>query len=204
MALAKRSSTNSVVIRSPLSDPAGWRDDASTVGSTAVSTSVLVAGRGGALDELRAADGQVEIVGEVQSLAEAETALRALRPGVLVLDLALTHHEGLCSLPALRRASPATAIVLPPAGVPGPRIVRAVRVASQDFERRRDHRGLTSRERDVVRLVALGHTSAEIADRLTLSVRTIETHRARIQRRLGLTGRAGLVRWALDHGLLDS
>lgn len=169
-----------------------------------MSTSVLIAGRGGALDELRAADGQLEIVGEVQSLGEAEAALRALRPGVLVLDLDLTHHEGLCSIPALRRASPATAIVLPPAGEPGPRIVRAVRVASQDFARRRDHHGLTGRERDVIRLVALGHTSAEIANRLTLSVRTVETHRARIQRRLGLRSRAQLVRWALDHGMLDS
>ena len=169
-----------------------------------MSTSVLIAGSSGALNELRAANGQVEIVGHVQSVDDAMAALRALRPGVLVLALDLTHHEGLCSIPALRRASPATAIVLLPAGEPGPRIVRAVRVASQDFERRRDHHGLTSRERDVVRLVALGHTNAEIANRLTLSVRTIETHRARIQRRLGLTSRAALVRWALDHGMLDS
>lgn len=169
-----------------------------------MSTSVLLAGRGAALDELRGADGQLEIIGAVQSLSEAEAALRALRPSVLVLDLELVHRGGLCSIPALRRASPATAIVLPPAGDPGPRIVRAVRVASQDFARRRDHHGLTGRERDVLRLVALGHTSAEIANRLTLSVRTIETHRARIQRRLGLGSRAELVRWTLDHGMLDS
>jgi two-component system, NarL family, response regulator NreC len=53
-----------------------------------------------------------------------------------------------------------------------------------------------------VSLVALGHTSREIAERLVLSVRTIEAHRARIQARLGLSSRAELVRWALDHGLL--
>ena len=62
--------------------------------------------------------------------------------------------------------------------------------------------GLTARERDIVRLVALGHTSREIADRLVLSVRTIEAHRARVQARLGISSRAELVRWALDHGLL--
>jgi two-component system response regulator NreC len=63
---------------------------------------------------------------------------------------------------------------------------------------------LTPRERDIVRLVALGHTSREIAERLVLSVRTVESHRARAQRRLGLRTRAQLVRWALERGLLDA
>ena len=167
-----------------------------------MSTTVLVAGSPGALDELHT-NGVVELVGRVRSLDEAQAALRTLRPAVLVLDVDLTHHGSLCSLPALRRASPGTAIVLPPAGAPGPRLVRAVRIAAQDFERRRDLNGLTGRERDVVRLVALGHTNAEIAERLTLSIRTIETHRARIQSRLGVSSRAELVRWALDHGMLE-
>jgi two-component system, NarL family, response regulator NreC len=167
-----------------------------------MSARVLVAGGAGALRELRAANGHVDVVGHVGSLDEAEEAMRALRPSVLVLDADLTHHGGLCSLPALRRASPETAIVLPPAGEPGPRLVRAVRMAAGDPKRRRDDDGLTARERDVARLVALGHTSREIAERLFLSVRTVETHRARIQHRLGLRSRAELVRWALERGLL--
>jgi two-component system response regulator NreC len=164
---------------------------------------VLVAGGEGALHELRAAGPTLEVVGHVGSLEEAEEAVRRLRPSVLVLDTQLTHHDGLCSLPALRRASPGTAIVLPPAGEPGPRLVRAVRLAAQDLERRRDGDGLTLRERDVVGLLALGHSNREVAERLVLSVRTVETHRARIQKRLGLRGRADLVRWALDQGLLE-
>jgi DNA-binding CsgD family transcriptional regulator len=76
-------------------------------------------------------------------------------------------------------------------------------LAARDFERRRGADGLTARERDIVRLVALGHTSREIAKRLVLSVRTIETHRARVQRRLALSSRAELVRWVLDNGLLS-
>jgi len=144
-----------------------------------------------------------ELVGHARSLDDAHEALRSLRPSVLVLDPGLCHHEGLCSLPSLRRASPDTAIVLTPPGAPGPRLVRAVRLAAQDFERRRGADGLTVREPDVVRLVALGHTSREIADRLVLSVRTVEAHRARVQVRLGVASRAELVRWALDHGLLS-
>lgn len=167
-----------------------------------MATRVLIAGARGALGELRAASGRVEVIGQVHSLDEAEEAMRTLRPSVLVLDTGLTYHEGLCSLPALRRASPETAIVLPPAGEPGPRLVRAVRMAARDSERHRQDDGLTARERDIVRLVALGHTNREIAERLVLSVRTIETHRARIQRRLGFGSRAELVRWALERGLL--
>jgi two-component system response regulator NreC len=61
---------------------------------------------------------------------------------------------------------------------------------------------LTPREREVLRLIALGHTSVEIAHKLELSPRTIETHRARIHRKLGLATRAELVRYALQHELL--
>jgi two-component system response regulator NreC len=63
--------------------------------------------------------------------------------------------------------------------------------------------GLTDRETDILRLIALGHTNPEIAEQLFLSVRTVETHRAHIQRKLGRTTRAELVRFALDEGLVD-
>jgi two-component system response regulator NreC len=61
---------------------------------------------------------------------------------------------------------------------------------------------LTQREREVLRLLALGHTNAEVADRLHLSVRTVETHRANIQSKLATTSRAELVRHALERGLI--
>src|SRR5919199_448228 len=62
---------------------------------------------------------------------------------------------------------------------------------------------LTAREVDVLRLIALGHTNAEIAAQLYLSVRTVESHRARIGQKLRLSTRAELVRYALDRGLLE-
>ena len=63
--------------------------------------------------------------------------------------------------------------------------------------------GLTEREVDILRLIALGHTNGEIAEQLFLSVRTVETHRSHIQQKLGRTTRAELVRFALDEGLVD-
>jgi len=62
---------------------------------------------------------------------------------------------------------------------------------------------LSEREVEVLRLIALGHTNAEIAGQLYLSVRTVESHRAHIQQKLRLSTRAELVRYALDRGLLE-
>jgi len=61
---------------------------------------------------------------------------------------------------------------------------------------------LSEREREVLRLLALGHTNQEIAEQLYISVRTAESHRAHIMQKLRLTTRAELVRYALTHGLL--
>jgi two-component system response regulator NreC len=62
---------------------------------------------------------------------------------------------------------------------------------------------LSPRETDVLRLMALGHTNREIGEHLDLSVRTVETHRAHIQQKLGLTTRPELTRYALEHNLID-
>ena len=62
---------------------------------------------------------------------------------------------------------------------------------------------MTERELDVLRLIALGHTNNEIAAQLYLSVRTVETHRAHIQQKLGMSSRAELVRYALDNDLIE-
>jgi two-component system response regulator NreC len=63
---------------------------------------------------------------------------------------------------------------------------------------------LTEREVEVLRLIALGYTNAEIGKQLYLSVRTVESHRAHIQQKVRLTTRAELVRYALDHGLIET
>ena len=62
---------------------------------------------------------------------------------------------------------------------------------------------LSERELEVLRLIALGHTNAEIAAQLYLIVRTVESHRAHIQQKTRRTSRAELVRYALEHRLVD-
>ena len=61
---------------------------------------------------------------------------------------------------------------------------------------------LSERELEVLRLIALGYTNSEIAKQLYISARTVETHRANLQSKLGLTGRPELVRYALERGLI--
>ncbi len=77
-------------------------------------------------------------------------------------------------------------------------------VAAEAEERARAEADpLTEREREVLRLLALGHTNQEIAKTLFLSVRTVETHRAHIMQKLHLSTRAELVRYAMEQGLLE-
>jgi len=61
---------------------------------------------------------------------------------------------------------------------------------------------LTAREREVLHLAAEGHTNAEIADRLFISRRTVETHRANLMRKLGLRTQTDLISYALRRGIL--
>ena len=75
--------------------------------------------------------------------------------------------------------------------------------ADADAARKAEEDPLSDREREVLRLLALGHTNQEIAKQLFISVRTAETHRAHIMQKLGLQSRAELVRYALAEGLLE-
>jgi DNA-binding CsgD family transcriptional regulator len=62
---------------------------------------------------------------------------------------------------------------------------------------------LTPNEEQVLRLLARGHTNTEVADLCGVSLRTVEAHRARIHRKLGLRSRPELFQYAWDVGLLD-
>jgi two-component system, NarL family, response regulator NreC len=83
--------------------------------------------------------------------------------------------------------------------------VLGARIAAGDAEAERaaGEDPLSEREREVLRLLALGHTNQEIAKTLFISVRTAETHRAHIMQKLRISTRAELVRYAIAQGLLE-
>jgi two-component system response regulator NreC len=80
----------------------------------------------------------------------------------------------------------------------------AVAAGLKEASQRDEQPVLSTRETEVLKLMALGHTNREIGEQLSLSVRTVETHRAHIQQKLGLNSRPELTRYALAQGLLDT
>jgi two-component system response regulator NreC len=179
------------------------------------------------------ADAGFDVVGEASTAAEALTLTRSLAPDAIVLDIGLRDRSGLDILPALRESGARIVIlsmqdepvyarraleqgaqgyVLKDAAdeelAAALHAVLADRLYVQPAMAARLVLGepeddLTQRERDVLRLIALGHTNQEIAKRLFLSVRTIEAHRRHILTKLRLQTRADLVRYALEHHLVE-
>ena len=62
---------------------------------------------------------------------------------------------------------------------------------------------LSPREREVLKLLAQGHSNQQIADQISVSVKTVETYRTRLSEKLGLKGRAELYRFAVESGILS-
>ncbi|MCW3040170.1 MAG: response regulator transcription factor [Solirubrobacterales bacterium] len=123
---------------------------------------------------------------------DPEFARRALRAGAL--GYVLKEAADVELVEAVRRAAVGRTYLNPAMGV---------KLATMPEQVTGPPGDLSAREAEVLRLIALGHTNAEIGEQLFLSVRTVETHRAHIQQKLGRSSRSELVRYALDHGLLD-
>jgi two-component system, NarL family, response regulator NreC len=123
---------------------------------------------------------------------DPEYARQALRAGALGYVLKEAADSELVE--AVRRAAAGETYLNPRLGA---------QLAAQPSSAAGPPDDLSAREVEVLRLVALGHTNAEIGEQLFLSVRTVETHRAHVQQKLGRSTRAELVRYALDRGLLE-
>jgi two-component system response regulator NreC len=142
-----------------------------------------------AIPEIRRQSPQTQIV-MLTMQDETSSAREALQAGVLGYILKEAASDELVK--AVRLAAEGKTYLQPELGA---RLAAEPEVTTPD--------DLSDRELEVLRLIALGHTNNEIAERLFLSVRTVESHRAHIQQKLGLTSRSELVRYALDRGLIS-
>jgi two-component system response regulator NreC len=124
-----------------------------------------------------------------QDPAFAREAMRAGAVGYV-----LKHSAGSELVDAVRAAAAGDTYLNPKLGA---------QLAAAPAEAKGPPDGLTEREVEILRLIGLGHTNGEIAERLYLSVRTVESHRAHIQHKTGQTTRSELVRYALDHDLVE-
>ena len=184
--------------------------------------------------ELTRHDQQYDVVAAVGTAAEAVAVCKRFEPHLLVLDINLPDRTGIAAIPDIRRASPASRILLCTAfptedwigeasscGAEGfvekttswddfllavDRVSRGQRYFCSGGAPRRRNAGksdveLTPREREILKLIAEGMMTKEIAARLFISIPTVETHRANLMSKTGARNVAGLVRFAMNAGL---
>ena len=169
----------------------------------------------------------IRVVGHAGDGADAVRSAARLRPDVVLLDLRLPDALAVDVVPRLRGAAPAARILLftafPEHAAVGPSLAAGacglvvkdasgttLRDALREVARTGSYRGprpaaaapVTAREYDVLRLVASGHTNAEIGTALRLSPNTVKTYLQNVMQKLGARNRAQVITNARAHGLL--
>jgi DNA-binding NarL/FixJ family response regulator len=167
----------------------------------------------------------LDVVATAGTAADGIAACSTFRPDLLILDLVLPDADGLCVAQALRVIQPSARVIILSSHAPSflrPLELRSMIHAVVDKTRAYEElleeiatltgaggrhqqqlphaenlRALTTRERDVLRLIGKGLDNRDIATELAISVRTVETHRSRIVDKLGIQGKAELVRQAM-------
>ena len=200
------------------------------------------------LRSLLRADSGIEVVGEAHNGREAVKLTLALRPDIVVMDIAMPLLNGLEATRQMLAAAPATKVIILSAHSDDAYIDRVVAVGASGFlikqtsaqilgtaihqvmagnhfyspqvsRRVRDHyqkpdkaggllvkkaTGLTARELEVIQLVAEGQPNKQVAAELNISIKTVEKHRQHLMDKLNIHDPAGLTRYAIAQGIIES
>jgi len=200
------------------------------------------------LRALLKAEGDIEVVGEAQTGREAVQLTKRLRPGVVVMDIAMPLLNGLEATRRILKAVPATRVLILSAhgddeyirqvvmlGAAGylvkqtsadllSRAIREVQKGNTFFSPSITNRlhslslespdgrgvlkkkkaGLSSREVEVLQLIAEGKANKQVARELGISIKTVEKHRQHLMSKLDLHDTAGLTRYAIAAGIIES
>jgi RNA polymerase sigma factor (sigma-70 family) len=182
----------------------------------------------------------MEVVALAADGRDAMRQAEALRPGVVLMDLAMPELNGIDATRAIAQRDPACRVVVLSVHASADRVRQALKAGATGYVPKSAHpdevvdairaahagqrylspcvaeafagadatlddplERLSAREREILQLLAEGCTGAEIAQRLTLSQKTVETYRARLVEKLGIRELAGLVRFAIRRGLVS-
>jgi len=163
----------------------------------------------------------MDVIAERVDSREAFTqALRDFAPDVVLSDHALTQFDARAALEVLQTIRPTAALIVVAGALDEQSAAAFVRAGAEDFvlksnltrlapaiesalSVRRRLEKLTPRQMEVLRLMAEGLTTPEIARQLNLSGKTVETHRGEIMKRVGIHDIVGLVRYAVRVGLVS-
>lgn len=163
--------------------------------------------------------GLTAVTDRVDSEAAFESALRDFAPDVVLSDHALVNFDAQAALALLRRARPVTPLIVVTDFAGSQKAAAYIRSGAEDLviktdlsrlaasiteavRLRRPLEKLTSRQLEVLLMVVEGHRTREIATRLKLSVKTVESHRGEIMKRLKIHDLVSLVRYAMRVGLV--
>ena len=172
----------------------------------------------------------IEVVGEAGTAAETLKMIQDVQPDVLLLDLTLPDRSGLDVLAELRQIETAPLVVVLTWHTEPSYIARAIAAGAHGYVAksvapqelldaiRAVSRGervvppgveplighpasaLTAREQQVMEMLARGMTNREIAEHLAISIKTVDTHRGHVLKKLGLRNNSELTRFAVKHG----
>ena len=168
--------------------------------------------------ELRRA-GLRAVTSRVDSAEAFSSALRDFAPDVVLADHSLAQFDGRAALAAVRKVRPATALIVVTGFPNSDKTAAYIRAGAEDLiaktdlgrlapsiteavRLRRPLEKLTTRQIEVLRMVAEGHRTREIASRLKLSAKTVESHRGEVMKRLEIHDVVGLVIYAVRVGLV--
>ena len=164
--------------------------------------------------------GLATITDRVDSEDGFATALREFEPDVVLSDHSLAQFDAQSALVMLRKVRPTTPLIIVTGHPNSDATVACLRAGAEDLlikgnlgrlaeaitaalDLRRPLEGLTPRQIEVLRLVSEGHRTRDIASRLKLSVKTVESHRGEVMKRLEIHDVVNLVRYALRVGLVS-
>jgi DNA-binding NarL/FixJ family response regulator len=165
--------------------------------------------------------GMTAVAERVDSKDAFVTGIRDFAPDVVLSDHSLADFDARAALHILRSMSPTTPLLIVTGSIQGDRTVACLRAGAQDLilksnlsrlpdaitgaiTIRRPLEKLTRRQIEVLRLVAEGHRTRAIANQLKLSVKTVESHRGEVMKRLGIHDVVSLVRYAVRIGLISA
>jgi len=161
------------------------------------------------------------LLAQVDSAESFTAALKSFAPDVVLSDHSLAQFDSVAALEVLREVRPTAPFIIVTGNLIASQVGAAIRAGAEDVILKTNMRGLeasitnalsarfrlralTDRQIQILKLVAEGHRTREVAKRLGLSIKTIESHRSEIMKRLRIHDVVSLVRFAIRVGLIPA
>ncbi len=166
----------------------------------------------------------MEVVGEAHDGHQAIAEAQRLQPDIVLMDITMPDMNGIEATRHIKKVLPEVKVLVLTMHENDEYIFQALVIQSGQFylsptaqsvmvgdylqrvrtgEEKDSYSSLTEREREILKLVAEGYTNNQIAERLVISPKTVDTHRTHVMDKLNLHSRAELVKYAMRRGLLE-